>query len=428
MTIGDIYSKRPLYLTNKNFYGDFALLNKCYAVSDDKIRGHHLSVIKSLPMDPTINEEIERLNADLYEPASSGENIIQQALEFVEQSLPTKDTLTAFHKTYTPEQIDNLILEYRAFSEQAMQLYLFTMQQASSLNSAVIEKQVRKIGSLIKKLEHNIRVFSGSGEKLIPKKGILNSANAIRNALNGLLVEEKGVNFYSSIIPTNLQVVNIGSLYVDIDLFGNKTSGHQARTDIGVFDKELAKNIEITYQIAPIGESRKKTTVRTTLDKFLETMDKSGEKNLSVYLYGEENIEKMRQALVRGIQAKSGVNQAIFNDTSVTINQAIQAESSMYSKWLSLLTQLANNNDTDDENTNNYYNSIFNYCLAKLQTTLIGKDNNIILTRSGFSTVKDYMTKLIQEKGIYVHATSNINIHTPNAVNLVSIKQNKFSS
>ena len=157
-------------------------------------------------------------------------------------------------------------------------------------------------------------------------------------------------------------------------------------------------------------------------------MDKAGEKNLSVYLYGEENIEKMRQALVRGIQAKSGVNQAIFNDTSVTINQAIQAESSMYSKWLSLLTQLANNNDTDDENTNNYYNSIFNYCLAKLQTTLIGKDNNIILTRSGFSTVKDYMTKLIQEKGIYVHATSNVNIHTPNAVNLVSIKQNKFSS
>ena len=65
MTIGDIYSKRPLYLTNKNFYGDFALLNKCYAVSDDKIRGHHLSVIKSLPMDPTINEEIERLNACL---------------------------------------------------------------------------------------------------------------------------------------------------------------------------------------------------------------------------------------------------------------------------------------------------------------------------------------------------------------------------
>ena len=94
----------------------------------------------------------------------------------------------------------------------------------------------------------------------------------------------------------------------------------------------------------------------------------------------------------------------------------------MYSKWLSLLTQLVNNNDTDDENTNNYYNSLFNYCLAKLQTTLIGKDNNIILTRSGFSTVKDYMTKLIQEKGIYVHATSNINIHTPNAVNLVSIK------
>ena len=36
--------------------------------------------------------------------------------------------------------------------------------------------------------------------------------------------------------------------------------------------------------------------------------------------------------------------------------------------------------------------------------------------------------ELIQEKGIYVHATSNINIHTPNAVNLVSIKQNKFSN
>jgi hypothetical protein len=56
----------------------------------------------------------------------------------------------------------------------------------------------------------------------------------------------------------------------------------------------LAKNIEITYQIAPIGESRKKTTIRTTLDKFLEAMNKAGEKNLSIYLYGEENIEKMR--------------------------------------------------------------------------------------------------------------------------------------
>jgi hypothetical protein len=94
----------------------------------------------------------------------------------------------------------------------------------------------------------------------------------------------------------------------------------------------------------------------------------------------------------------------------------------MYSKWLSLLTQLTGNNDTDDDNTNNYYNSLFNYCLAKLQTTLIGQDNNIILTRAGFSTVKDYMTKLIREKGIYAHAISNINIHMPNAANLVSIK------
>ena len=58
--------------------------------------------------------------------------------------------------------------------------------------------------------------------------------------------------------------------------------------------EELAKNIEITYQIAPIGESKKKTTIRTTLDKFLEAMDKASERNLSIYLYGEENIEKMR--------------------------------------------------------------------------------------------------------------------------------------
>lgn len=427
MTIGDIYSKRPLYLTNKNFYGDFALLNKCYAVSDDKIRGHHLSFIKALPMDPTINKEIERLNADLYEPAPSGENIIQQALEFVEQSLPTKNTLTAFHKKYTPEQLNNLILEYKAFLAQAMQLYLFTKQQASFLNSAVVRKQTDQIVSLIKDLEDNIQVFSGGKGKVISKKGILNSAKAIRNALNGFLLEEKGVSFYASIIPTNLKVVNMGALYIDMDLFGNKSQGHQSRTDIGVFDKELAKTIEITYQIAPIGEPKEKTTIRTTLDKFLEAMDTAGEKNLSIYLYGEENIEKMRQALIRGVQAKSGVNQPIFNNTHVTINQAIQAEGSMYSKWLSLLTQLVHNNDTDDENTHNYYNSLFNYCLAKLQTTLIGRDNNIILTRTGFSTVKNYMTKLIQEKGIYAHAISNINIHTPNAKNIVFIRQ-KFDN
>lgn len=421
MTIGNIYSKTQT--PKAKFYENFALLNKCYAVSDDKIRGHHLSVIKALPMDPTINEEIERLNADLYEPSSNGGSIIQQSLEFVEQNLPTKKTLTAYKKTYTPEQIDKLILEYKKFVGQAMQLYLFTIDQASSLDSAVIKKQVKKIGSLIRKLEHNIRVFSGSGEKVIPKKGILNSANAIRNALNGYLVEEKGTNFYASVIPSNLQAINIGSLYVDVDLFGNKEKGRQSRTDIGVFDKELAKEIEVTYQIAPIRESSKKTTITTTLDKFLTAVEKLSSENLSIYLYGEENIEEMRRALVRGVQAKSGVNQAIFNDTSVTINQAIQAESSMYSRWLSLLTQLENNNDTDSENTYNYYNSLFNYCLAKLQTTLIGRDNNIILTRTGFSTVKDYMTKLIQEKGIYVHAVSNINIHMPTKPNLVSIKE-----
>jgi hypothetical protein len=147
---------------------------------------------------------------------------------------------------------------------------------------------------LIKKLEHNIRVFGGSDERVIPKKGILNSATAVHNALNGFLTEEMGVNFYSSIIPTNLQVVNMGAVYVDIDLFGNKAAGHQGRTDIGVFDKELAKNIEITYQNAPTGVSSKKMIVRTTLDKFLEAVDKADEKNLSIYLYGKENIEKMR--------------------------------------------------------------------------------------------------------------------------------------
>lgn len=423
MTIGDIYSKRPLYLTNKMFYGDFALLNSCSVVSDDKIRGHHLAVIKALPIDPTINEEIERLNADLYESPSSGSNIIQQSLEYVEQSLPTRQTLSAFNKNYSKAQIDNLIAQYQQFSKQAMQLYLFTMDQAQNLNSSAIRKQISAIGTLIRKLEHNIRAFSGSGEKVIPKKGILNSANAIRNALNGYLVEEQGVNFYASIIPENLQVVNMGSLYVDMDLFGKKSVGHQARTDIGVFDKTMAKQIEVTYQIAPIGESTKKTTVRTTLDKFLDTMDKAGEKNLSVYLYGEENIAQMRQALIRGIQAKSGTNQAIFNDAPVTINQAIQAESSLYSRWLSLLTQLVNNNDTDSENSANYYNSLFNYCLAKLQTTLIGRDNNIILTRSGFSTVRDYMQQLILEKGIYIHTINDVNVHMPNAANIVSIRE-----
>ena len=190
------------------------------------------------------------------------------------------------------------------------------------------------------------------------------------------------------------------------------------------FNNSLAKNITITYQIAKVGDSKNKTPITTTLDKFLEAMETAGEKNLSIYLYGEENINKMRQALVRGVQAKSGANQAIFNDAPVSINQAIQVESSLYSRWLSLLTQLVHNNDTDGDM--NYYNSLFNYCLAKLQTTLIGRDNNIILTRFGFSTVKNYMQHLIQEQHIYIHAKNKINIHAPNDGNIVTIKQNFF--
>ena len=302
------------------------------------------------------------------------------------------------------QKLENII---NTFTNQTL-----NAQQTAALNKV---KQVKQ------ELETDImRAQNGENFLLTNDKSYMEKLVWVANNLKGRYLEIKGREFLEK-IPSNFEVVDLAQVNGPVlDIFTGNLSGAtgELRTDIGIFDRNIAKNITMKWTVGKIEK-------QGTLADFFDAIKNSNE-TISIPNNTTDYINNLNSSIL-GIQAKSGYGEMHFlkrikaSGRKFTLADAIAAGTyaSAALKQLNTLTRIGGGYEARLTRTHSDYNALFNYCLGKYLTMIIGKENQIMLTREGFFTVSQWLQREFDIKHSYMKAGTNV--HIDNAESSVAI-------
>ena len=378
--------------------------------SVNEIGNYQIQQIKqNMPIDPQLQKIANNLTKDIVIPFVEENVPIEEALQKIEQALQYQEEGSAarLSQTIDKETITNLMIKYENLKIKLSQVYSLISSASNQISGHILKNNLNRIQEMIQQLEAELNAISTSGNNYSPSiemVGYLKKADWLGRRLKGQYLEVVGTNWVSQHIPNNIKVVNVGRITgPTIDILGGVSGyGKQLRTDIIGFD--ITKNVQISFKL----NSQDKTL---SLIDFLDLVEKA-DNNTQINL-GDDGYAQLREALVIGIQAKAGKNQAIFNPKPVSLEQAIQTEGagSQYANNLILLNKLVTlDNVKWIAKTHKYYDAMFNYCLAKGLTNIIGRENNLVLTRNGIQLMRDYLIEQWEKGQKYVQARTRVHI------------------
>ena len=413
MTFGDLHLK-SLYTQHKfnqklpqQFWGDFEWLEG-------------LSVGNPLEMQRQAAQQLEdvqgwerirqNLQHDIKDPVIMNEAQMLKHIQDIEDAIGYKGLggLKTKNKEITSEQLKAFIGKHDTLLMDLKNIYnMFDAQK-----SRTIIKALERLDLAIKDLEADVSALTGE-PAVFSNRGYLQTLNWVEWHLKGYLLEAEGTKFLQERIPDleSIKIVNTGDILgPTLDIFGGvQNAKKQLGADIMAFDKEIAKNIFITYEI----DKQKRGPL--SLLEFLQVIeDNAGEKTITIFA---EDYPKIQTALIAGIQAKSGqgnikfrvVSPATLFGSGTDIARALESLNwLMNNKWGGQLKQ------KDD-----IYDAMFNLELSRHLTGIIGKDNTVMLTRDGFQSTKEFLINAYNQ-GKMIMGLKPINLKTcsPVAVGL----------
>lgn len=213
--------------------------------------------------------------------------------------------------------------------------------------------------------------------------------------IQGDILEEVGVEFFSKKVPQGIRVVNTGNLGVK----GNR--GQQHISDIltlDLRDSEKIKGIEIEYTIKGKKDSK-------SLVDFLKYMEEFREEGRIVIT--DESNKTLTSLSLANIQAKAGKNQLPWNEKSKNtwVNLKPDDKSSPLNSYVDFLERIGNlyadwkDSKSNIKQTSDAYNAMANYILgAQLSKVLhlSQADNQYVLTPKGFMTYTERISELYE--------------------------------
>lgn len=407
MTPNDIYKAyqrgSKSYAIPEDFYQsphtgiNYKELNHIDIPTYSEIGEHQISTaISMMPIDQRLAKVAHKLTLDMTVPLDGGgdEIAINQAIEKIEQALSYREKGGAANISSQTHLHKNVEAMKKVYEDLAQRLSFVTNLIKSSggaLPGTQLAKELERVEQGIVKIQNNLAALGEPSASIVSPEtmGFLKSAEWLGRRIKGKYLEVVGTDWFNNKLPANIRAVNVGKVQGPVlDILGNATgSTKMIRTDIMLFD--ITSNIKLTFTV---GKERKEMSVQ----EFIDFIEKNGE--TTTITLEDDDYDKMKKALVSGVQAKAGQGQAVFNPKPVSINQAIQLEgvSSRYAKALELLSRLAEEERQYRtggmmQPTADAYQALFNYCLAKGLQSLIGKENSLVLTRNGVMTMRDYL-------------------------------------
>lgn len=422
MLLSDLYYKKDLY-SGADFYDKYKFLSNVNFPSNEQIANFQLRQIKQqFPVDGKLQKIVKRMNLDMMVPVVDRDNeVVDKVIQSIENALglwyQSNDPHSAakIHSTISSDVLQGLqvnLSQYEGLLQNLQDVYS-KLNTSEYNNSDFIRTRLEQINDAIQRLQADISSYKAGTFQPISnpgnnEEGYLAKAVNLGHDLKGKYLEIAATNWFEDKLPSNIRVVDVGNITgLSYDIFGGaKSKGKQLRTDIMGFDKGLAQQIYIEYELN--GQK-----VTTTIWEMLERIKQnSGNDSISL---NSTDYSQIQKALVFGAQAKSGKGQAIFNRTSTTLRGVIQENLPMgYAKALNALTEIASNSESRIINKSKNYDALFNYLLGKQMGYIIGKENNLVVTRKGVQTIYEYMKDQWEQSQRVVRAVDKrVNIKNP---------------
>ena len=359
--------------------------------------------LKTINYQQEISEWIDKLQQSLgtrSEKDSSGD-IVNYALGWLtpeNQSNSAKLTAT-FRKNETALRytLDNLQSIYNLFQQKkASGIIPFpkkVLTQLSNLNNIITQLQTDLQG--IKnnpnyQIDIVSRSVSGDG-----KMGYLAWTGSVANELQGFLLP------LIFIEKTKELAAQSGKRFIDTGAWTNKQG------------QELP--VDLVY--GTVGKN-------TVFDNMIENFDKLGKTSQAWSMTIEDyndTFGELKKGVFGLIQAKSNRFTPAPTNLKLSAQQVIDKNDNRISGALRRLIQLKKFHNARILASHEQYNALFNYELHRFMQSIIGVENNIILTPKGIWTIGDWINETF-DGHYYFQAYYNISLNKPDAEHAIVAK------
>ena len=414
MLLSEVYKGNYKYHKAKGFFDNkdkkiqnppsrkFAFLNSVSIPNEQEIRMQQLKYARAMVDLQHWNKYSQKLTQDLYNVINNNIFSIQNQIQQIENAFDFNSGLGTLNISKNKRNNINqtfLINALNRHNNLILNLKLVYSMFQRNTNPKTIETTLNRLETIIMELENDLIAINQG--QIIPDfstRGYLSYTKWIGDQLKGYLLEVQGTEWFKKRVPTNIEVVNTGSWIID---------GKMPKMDIAFFESGLAKKVFIKCKY---GEQQINNI--SLYDLLKKVNADTGSTTISI---SQEDYISMRQALITGVQAKSGKGAIRF----ASIPPSTIFSYSGPGRALKHLSYLLNSpyNSKRLRATHENYNALFNYELAKHLNRIVGYENSIMLTRNGLQTTQQF---LIDEftNGKILMAIKLINLQTDKQVDI----------
>lgn len=218
--------------------------------------------------------------------------------------------------------------------------------------------------------------------------------------IKGEYLEQAGKQFFREYLPRDYRIIQTGRIGGQIDIFGNFQSSRSMKEDIMILDNQ---NFQIEFTI----DDKKK---QMRIDEFIQYVESyKGSKKIQLTIEGYQTLQ---QHLISGVQAKATkTNHIKFGNINLkdVYNNSIQGVSLWHLKQI--YAKENHKGGLPLRVTHLDYNLLFNYNLAKNLNYIIGKNNNLLLTRKGLQDMNTFIMEQFN-KGRYFYGITDTHLNS----------------
>lgn len=413
----------------ENFYDNpvdgfpFSYLNQVVTPTLEQIRGQQRLYANYItPINISGKDVTNELNKILTDTSGITNYNPEEAIKKIENIFENFDegeigSLYAKKgEQFTSQQLLNFINKHDNMIEtveKSMEYFINHYDQLGTSTATALYK----LAFLLGELKTDITL----AQQFLDENIIMTDASYLKLALDiswrlkGRYLEIEGINFLEENVPNDIKVVDLSQVYGPIiDIFNHTTIGSasaQLRSDIGLFNTGILDNVTIQWRV---GKEKAPTT--GTLREFFDVLENNTPVQQSIFIYDDVSLQTLYKNMV-GVQAKSGKGAIQFlsgggKGYHLTLDNLMQ-----FSKPLTYLHILVNPEYGYGARFVHYhktYNALANYVLGKMLTKIIGQENQLMLTRTGFMPVKDWLITSL-DAGKIMYLSNDIDISKEDA-------------
>lgn len=379
---------------------------------------------------------------------------------FEKNNLNKRQEYSQINQLFTSGAINSLPSQYEGEEEvilsEAIENIVRTLNWTYGSNknekrtSYDFEEMQKPLSVLISAINALNNVIEANGGQKIPEKyldQLQNTMNACQinsldesvleawfkrlNKFKGDLVEDIGVAWLSALDIPNITTLNVGAIFYRGGKFGRSGQLIQDLMTLRVSDIDLDE-ITIEY-VLPDGKK-----VTTSLKLFFQKMEEASGENKQIRL--EDNgYETLLGLSALNVQAKSGLNQLLWNEGTVSTSVAIEEFSKRDGLSLSAKRTFELLHSLDQENTpkkdiwvkdsSRDYNMLADYGLATVLSKVlhIGQyGNDYVLTPSGFTTFSSRIAELMKKKNSRITIRGGVIINNNTLTNRYNVGMTNY--